>query len=74
MQVPLVPAKEVADAELKECTCWDWTGLARDEGDDAAAWLSDFLGKPCRLVRYVGAARVLAAKEGPRVALVANIL
>lgn len=53
-QVPLVPPKEVAEAELKECTCWDWKGLARDEGEDAAAWLTSVLGKPCRLVRYVG--------------------
>ena len=56
-QVPLVPPKEVAEAELKECTCWDWKGLARDEGEDAAAWLTDVLGKPCRLVRYVGEQR-----------------
>jgi hypothetical protein len=54
-QVPLAPPKEVAEAELKECTCWDWKGLARDEGEDAAAWLTAVLGKPCRLVRYVGA-------------------
>jgi hypothetical protein len=53
LQVPLVP-RPVADAELKECTCWDWKGLAQDEGEDAAAWLTDFLGKPARLVRYIG--------------------
>jgi uncharacterized protein YcbX len=44
----------VEESELKECTCWDWKGLAQDEGDEAAAWLSDFLGKPVRLVRYIG--------------------
>lgn len=54
MQVPLVP-RPVKESELKECTCWDWKGLAQDEGDDAAAWLTDFLGKPTRLVRYIGA-------------------
>ena len=57
-QVPLAPPNEVAEADLKQCTCWDWTGLARDEGGDAAAWLTDVLGKPCRLVRYVGARSV----------------
>ena len=56
-QVPLVLAGKVADAELKECTCWAWTGLARDEGDEVAAWLTDFLGKPARLARYVGTSR-----------------
>ncbi|KAK9815329.1 hypothetical protein WJX72_001876 [[Myrmecia] bisecta] len=36
------------------CSCWEWQGLARDEGEDAAAWLSAALGRPCRLVRYIG--------------------
>lgn len=52
--MPLAP-RPVVEAELKECTCWDWKGLAQDEGEDAAAWLTDFLGKPARLVRYIGA-------------------
>lgn len=33
---------------------WEWKGQAHDEGDSAAAWLSDFLGRPVRLVRYLG--------------------
>ena len=33
---------------------WDWSGTAADEGDAAAAWLSAFLGKRVRLVRYLG--------------------
>lgn len=36
-------------------TCWEWAGTARDEGDAAALWLSEYLGKPVRLVRYMGA-------------------
>lgn len=35
--------------------CWEWKGLARDEGEAAAAWFTKVLGKPSRLVRFVGA-------------------
>eukprot|EP00850_Spirogloea_muscicola_P001763 SM000006S19528 [mRNA] locus=s6:1311412:1313622:- [translate_table: standard] len=31
---------------------WVWSGHALDEGDDAAAWFSTYLGKPSRLVRF----------------------
>lgn len=31
---------------------WGWSGSALDEGDEVSTWLSDFLGKPCRLVRF----------------------
>ena len=29
-----VPLKQssIPDSELKQCTCWEWSGLARDEG------------------------------------------
>jgi uncharacterized protein YcbX len=33
---------------------WAWSGTAADEGDAAAAWLTAFLGRPARLVRYLG--------------------
>lgn len=33
-------------------TVWEWSGPAVDEGDEAAAWFSRFLGKPSRLVRF----------------------
>jgi hypothetical protein len=33
---------------------WTWSGSALDEGEDAAAWFSAYLGRPCRLMRYVG--------------------
>lgn len=32
-------------------TVWEWSGVAADEGDEAAAWFSAYLGKPVRLVR-----------------------
>jgi hypothetical protein len=31
---------------------WEWSGVAADEGDEAAAWFSKYLGQPVRLVRY----------------------
>ncbi|GAQ87885.1 hypothetical protein KFL_003850060 [Klebsormidium nitens] len=37
---------------LVEASVWEWAGQALDEGDDAAAWFSDYLDRPCRLVRF----------------------
>ncbi|XP_031098140.1 mitochondrial amidoxime reducing component 2-like [Ipomoea triloba] len=31
---------------------WEWSGSAFDEGDEAATWFSNYLGKPYRLVRF----------------------
>ena len=33
---------------------WEWKGQALDEGDHAAMWLSEYLGKDVRLLRYAG--------------------
>jgi uncharacterized protein YcbX len=33
---------------------WEWVGVAGDEGDAAAAWFSELLGKRVRLVRWLG--------------------
>ena len=32
LHVPL-QSPDGFQAEITECTCWDWTGLAKDEGD-----------------------------------------
>jgi uncharacterized protein YcbX len=53
LRVPLAPAGARA---LVEASVWGWKGLAADEGDAAAAWLSAFLGVDARLVHYVGVA------------------
>lgn len=37
-----------------QASVWEWSGPALDEGDDAAACLSAFMGFPVRLVRYLG--------------------
>lgn len=48
LKVPLVrPAKTVDGVSV-----WEWTGSAFDEGDAAAQWFSNYLGKPGRLVRF----------------------
>ncbi|KAI8473433.1 MAG: hypothetical protein J3K34DRAFT_518926 [Monoraphidium minutum] len=49
--VPLAPSSA---PKLREAKVWAWSGVAADEGDAAAAWLSSFLGRPVRLVRYLG--------------------
>ena len=32
LHVPLQSAP-ATEAELKQCTCWEWSGLAKDEGE-----------------------------------------
>ncbi len=43
-------ALPAADAELRDVTLWSDALRVPDAGDDAAAWLSQFLGRACRLV------------------------
>ena len=40
--------------EERRVTCWEWKGNARDEGEAAAQWVSELLGEPSRLVRFIG--------------------
>lgn len=35
---------------------WEWSGSALDEGEEAAKWFSNYIGKPSRLVRFNAAA------------------
>lgn len=49
VSVPLRP--ESANIPQRTVTVWHDTVTAGDAGDVAAAWLSDFLELPCRLVR-----------------------
>jgi hypothetical protein len=50
----LPPTRAFSQHFSRRVTVWEWTGSAADEGDAAAAWLSAFLGRPARLVRYLG--------------------
>lgn len=54
LRVPLCPLTSSSTAD-RTVSCWEWKGQAADEGDAAAQWFSAFLGRPCRLVRHVGA-------------------
>ena len=40
--------------KIVQCSLWEWKGATQDEGDEVAAWLSAFLDKSVRLVRYLG--------------------
>jgi uncharacterized protein YcbX len=42
---------------MREVTIWDDTVIAADQGDPAAAWFSDVIGRPCRLVHFGAAAQ-----------------
>lgn len=48
LKVPLTTPSEVTDG----VTIFEWSGSALDEGNEAAEWFSNYLGKPCRLVRF----------------------
>jgi len=48
---PLDVALPGSDAELRGVTIWRDTLRVPDGGDAAAAWVSDFIGKPTRLVQ-----------------------
>lgn len=48
LKICLNKQHEVTDA----VSVWQWTGSAWDEGAEASQWFSDFLGKPCQLVRF----------------------
>lgn len=37
---------------IHDITVWEWNGSALDEGDQVAEWLSNYLGKQYRLVRF----------------------
>ncbi len=52
MQIPLA----ASDGRLEErrVICWEWKGNARDEGEKAAQWVSEVVGQPSRLVRFIG--------------------
>ncbi|KAL3616643.1 hypothetical protein CASFOL_039037 [Castilleja foliolosa] len=48
LKVPLVEPRAISNG----VSIWDWIGSAFDEGEEAATWFSNYLGKPSRLVRF----------------------
>ncbi len=50
-----------ATAAARAVRIWDDTLSAEDCGDDSAAWFSQAIGAPCRLVRFAAGARRLTS-------------
>ncbi|CAN7091415.1 unnamed protein product [Brassica rapa subsp. narinosa] len=48
LKIPLTKPSSVAEG----VSMWEWSGSAFDEGEEAAKWFSDYLGKQSRLVRF----------------------
>ncbi|CAN8246114.1 unnamed protein product [Cochlearia groenlandica] len=48
LKVPMTKPNSVAEG----VSMWEWSGSAFDEGEEAAKWFSDYLGKESRLVRF----------------------
>ncbi|CAM8940511.1 unnamed protein product [Rhodiola kirilowii] len=48
LKVPLSKVGQKTDG----ISCWEWSGSAIDEGNEASKWFTDYLGKPSRLVRF----------------------
>ncbi|MFZ6815923.1 MOSC domain-containing protein [Undibacterium sp. Rencai35W] len=62
LSIALSPT-ESAPATSLQVQVWDDQVAAFDCGDQAAAWLSQFLGTACRLVRFNPAGRRLASQK-----------
>lgn len=50
LYIPLVPQYPLE--KVDNVTCWEWTGTALSEGAEAAAWVTNYLGKTATLVRF----------------------
>lgn len=48
LKIPRTKPSSVAQG----VSVWEWSGSAFDEGEKAAKWFSDYLGKQSRLVRF----------------------
>jgi uncharacterized protein len=49
--VPALCVRRRADGARRDVAVWSDTCATIDQGDEPAAWLTAFLGRPCRLVR-----------------------
>ncbi|GFP84177.1 mitochondrial amidoxime reducing component 2 [Phtheirospermum japonicum] len=52
MDVLKVPLMSKSAEKVEGVSVWEWSGSAVDEGAAAAQWFSNYLGKPCRFVRF----------------------
>ncbi|KAK9837651.1 hypothetical protein WJX74_002228 [Apatococcus lobatus] len=72
LEIPL-DANLLNASEPRDCTCWDWKGIALDQGDEAAEWLTSFLGRSVRLVQYAGTPDESSPSEDPQRRLVPQV-
>lgn len=64
VRIPLQP--KTPNSKPRTVTVWQDTVSADDCGDEPAAWLSSFLGQPCRLMRAgAGYRRPIPARKVP---------
>lgn len=62
LTIPLAPPAPLPRLRVG---VWEWTGDGGDEGDDAAAWFTEYLGRPARLARWLGAGGLPPAAADP---------
>ncbi|KAG6395900.1 hypothetical protein SASPL_142033 [Salvia splendens] len=60
LKIPMVQPSAVADG----VSVWAWSGSALDEGEEAAKWFSQYLGKTSRLVRFDEAVKEIEIMDG----------
>ncbi|KAE8668686.1 MOSC domain-containing protein 2 [Hibiscus syriacus] len=60
LKVRLSKPSGVADG----VSVWEWSGSALDEGDEASKWLMEYIGEPCRLVRFNAASETRPVDPG----------
>jgi uncharacterized protein YcbX len=55
LRIPVVISDPTSKPSI-DVTVWGWNGAALEEGSEASAWFSQYLGVPSKLVRYAGSA------------------
>lgn len=62
LRIPIVLNSSSSKPSI-EVNVWGWNGAAIEEGSEAAAWFSKYLGVPSKLVRYAGSAGAKPAND-----------
>lgn len=60
--MPLSRDRKAPRGKLVQTEVWEWHGMGEDQGDEAARWLSAYLGRPVRLLRYAGELLVVSCQ------------
>ncbi|KAH6796466.1 hypothetical protein C2S51_037452 [Perilla frutescens var. frutescens] len=67
MEVLKVPLMKSTSTTITSLVVGEWCGSALDEGDVAAQWFSNYLGKQARLLRFNDASEVRTVDRGYKV-------